>query len=129
MVRRLLKFLWRPAVCLWGTLGALALYFLMAGPLVWLVWNVQLPDWLAVVISVVLRPLEWIYEESDVLHELLDAYVKLWVDFTKGSPATQPMPMPDGPPYFVGISGTLIGAWLVWNIVRWINQRKEAPAH
>lgn len=126
-VRKLLAILWRPAVSFWGCLGVLSLYFLSTGPFVWLVFNVRLPTWIAVGFAYLYSPISWAIQKSEVLQTIILAYVGLWVDIMAGvQPATPDVPTPDEPPFFVEFSGTLIGAWLVWNFVRWVNQRKVA---
>ena len=32
----------------------------------------------------------------------------------------------EAPPFFAQVSGSILGAWLLWNFVRWVNQRKVA---
>ena len=124
-MRKMLAFLWRPGVALWGTIGLLAFYVLLAGPIVWLFWRYHLPDWLALTIHVVYAPLSWTFDNSQMFQEVWGIYRGLWVDIGAGSQATPPpTQLPGAPPYFVETSGTLMGAWLVWNFVRWINQRK-----
>ena len=122
---KLLRFLWRPAVALWGTVGALALYFLMAGPVVLLFWNVNLPDWFADAMLHVYSPLNTLSMESSTVQTIWKAYIQLWVNLNV-QPATQTRLVPDPPLFFLQFADTLLGAWLVWNFVRLMNQRKVA---
>jgi hypothetical protein len=106
-MRKLLLILNRPAVALWGTAGASVMYFLSAGPVFWLIWT---------------------FNNSQLAAEIWRAYARLWVDVTVGRSATPPRPDPVPPPYLVEAAGILIGAWLIWNCVRWLNQREFRKA-
>lgn len=125
-MRKLLLILNRPAVALWGTAGASIVYFLSAGPVFWLIWNVRLPDWVMAVVLFIYAPLIWTVNKSEIAREIWTAYARLWVDVTVGRPATPPRPDPVPPLYLVETAGVLIAAWFIWNFVRWVNQRSLA---
>ena len=127
-MRRLLAFFWRPNVAFWGTIAALVLYFLSAGPLVWILWQVRLPDWLAVAINFAYCPFDWAFRKSKSFEAIWTAYRDVWVDTNMGQPATPFVAMPDPPAFFLEACGTLLGCWLVWNFVRWVNQLKPASS-
>jgi len=122
-MRKLLLILSRPTVALWGTAGASVLYLLSAGPVFWLIWNVRVPDWGISIIYFIYAPLIWTVGNSQVAGEIWRAYAQLWVDVNVGRPATPPRPDPVPPPYLLEVSGILISAWVIWNFVRWVNQR------
>lgn len=132
-MRKLLAFLWRPAVSFWGSVGALALYFLSTGPVFWLLWNFHLPRWFACLFTYIYCPIGWAASSSKTCDAILISYIALWIDlpsiFSGAQPATPNVPSPGPPPFFVEVSGTLVGAWLVWNFVRWMNQRHRTAAH
>jgi len=65
--------------------------------------------------------------EVSPLEMVFVVYISFWVDIGSQQ-ATPNVPMPDAPPHFVEVSGALIGAWLIWNFVRWVNQRKSSLA-
>jgi hypothetical protein len=124
-MRKVLAFLWRPSVSLWGSVGIFTLYFLSTGPFIWLVMNVQLPEWMAVVLTYFYCPISWAFRHSEFLQTIVLAYVGLWADVTGAQqPATPDVLPPAEPPFFVEVSGALVGAWLLWNFIRWINQLK-----
>jgi hypothetical protein len=127
-MRKLPLILNRPAVALWGTAGASILYLLSAGPVFWLIWNVRLPDWVMDVVYFMYAPLISTINKSQVAAEIWTTYARLWVDVNVGRPATPPRPDPVPPPYLVETAGILIGAWLIWNCVRWVNQRGPGNA-
>jgi hypothetical protein len=122
-MRRLIKFLWRPAVAFWGTIGLLVLYLLSVGPAAWMSWNLPLPEWLASGIAYLYCPLNPLDENSATVAEAFAMYVDIWVDYDV-PPSTIYAFRYDPPPFFIEVSGTVIGAWLIWNFVRWMNQRK-----
>jgi len=99
------------------------LYALSIGPAVWLIFHVHLPDWTSVGVHYFFCPLSWALAKSEQLTNVVVVYMTFWVDITS-HPATQNVQLPEAPPFFVEVSGTLIGAWLIWNFVRWVNQRK-----
>lgn len=132
-MRKLLTFLWRPAVSFWGSVGALALYFLSSGPIAWLLWNVHLPLWLALLISYAYCPIGWVGATSGTSSEILVLYLGLWVDIpsipTAGQAATMLVfPGTVRPPFILEISGALVSAWLVWNFCRMLNRRHRMAA-
>jgi hypothetical protein len=128
-MRRTLDFLMRPAVSLWGTIGVFTLYILSYGPATWLAWNVSLPRWVAIPMTYVYWPIAWWVAGSEVVRPIASGYIRLWVDYTVGTPATRNPPLLHAPPFFLEVSGTLIGAWLIWNLVRWVNQAKTLKSN
>jgi len=123
-MRRLFNFMCRPVVSLWGTIGILVVYPLSAGPFVWLIWNVRLPDWAALGILFFFQPFGWVVKKSEICSELWFRYAQLWVNITNGQTATDVRLDIPLPPFFVEFTGSLVGAWLIWNFVRWVNQQK-----
>lgn len=125
-MRKLFNFLMRPAVALWGTIGLTALYVLSVGPAFWLWCHVPLPGWAARMLHTFFTPLFWAVQKSDFTRRAYASYVYLWTD-PVGKPATEYRPKwPDAPPFITECLAMLMGAWLVWNFVRWVNQRKVA---
>lgn len=128
-MRNLARFLWRPAVAFWGTIGVIVLYVLSAGPAVSLLYHLHLPRWAAVGIYFFFLPLVEAVNKSELLVAAFDSYLGLWLD-ADIDPANLHVPMPDAPPFFTEVSGTIVAAWLIWNLVRWVqwNTSRSAPA-
>jgi len=114
-MRRLIRFLWRPAPALWGTVAILVLYPLSVGPACWLIWNVHLPRWIGVLLALIYSPLIWAITKSKALTSLADAYAGLW--HKPGGQPTTDVPGFDEPPFFAAVAGTLLSAWLILNVV------------
>jgi len=119
-MRTFFRFLWRPAPALWLTVAMLILYPLSVGPASWLIWNVHSPRWVGVLLAVIYSPLIWSVSKSKALNEFVDAYAALWAK-PGGQPATE-VPQYDEPQFFTAAAGTLVSAWLILNLVRWVNQ-------
>lgn len=121
-MRKLIRFLWRPAVAFWGTIGLLVLYPMSAGLFVWLYWNVRLPEWATFGMHFFYQPIGWVVNESEIFRALWFRYAGIWVDMNiQPATLTQPRDIPP-PPFFSELTGTLLGAWLIWNLVRWVGQ-------
>lgn len=60
-------------------IGLPVLYVLSCGPVYWLQWNTEIPDWLEPSVSFYLRPLVWMHADGpNWLHNLLEAYLVVW---------------------------------------------------
>jgi len=126
-MRKLFSLLKRPAVALWGTIGLLLFYQLSAGPVVWLVWNVRLPEWVG-------EGLNWFYSPLNALTMNSEFYSQFWGMYrarcvgqmATGGPATRIGPAPELPQFLVVVSGAVIGAWLIWNLVSLVNERQKS---
>ena len=108
----------------WATIAILVLYPMSTGPMAWLFWNIRLPGWAVVGIHDFYLPLKWLGLKSEAYVAGLNWYATCWFDVTKPQ-ATPPMAFPygDTPPILSALSGILISAWLIWNLVRWVNRR------
>ena len=120
-MRKLFDFLKRPAVTLWLSIGVLVAYPLSIGPALLLVWKVRVPKVAVDCFRYFYSPLASFGNES--MRAILESYAGLWVDAQEPK-STEYRPWPEPPPFFAEVIGTLIGAWLIWNFVRWVNQRK-----
>jgi hypothetical protein len=126
-MRKLFDFLMRPAVTLWLSAGLLIAYPLSSGPAFFIVWNVELPAFMVDGFRYFFAPLAAFVHDSKHIDPWLEAYVFLWLDVSQPQ-ANEYQPWPEPPPFFLEVSGTLIGAWFVWNFVRWLNQRAAGSA-
>jgi hypothetical protein len=127
-VGKLLKFLLRPSVSLLLSIGALVAYPLSVGPAVWVMWNFHVPEIARAGFSYIYSPLVSVAGKSETVGRGLEGYAGFWVDGSQEA-ATKFKPWwPEPPPFLIEVTGTLIGAWLVWNLVRWVNQRSTRSA-
>lgn len=104
----------------------LVLYLLSVGPAVWLLSNIAFPEWVEEGYNCLYCPLTLLADRSDFVAEILEGYAEFCCN-SEGPPATN-IHLSDPPPFLVEFLGTLIGAWLIWNFVRWLNQRKVAAS-
>ncbi|HEY3968140.1 MAG TPA: hypothetical protein VGM05_26495 [Planctomycetaceae bacterium] len=123
---KLLRFLMRPGVALLLSIGVIVLYTLSAGPAFWMMWNVSLPRIAGDGFRYFYTPLAWVAQKSNV-GEVLESYAALWIDESRPA-ATDIGTWSQPPPFFLEIAGALLGAWLIWNFVRWVNQMKTKAA-
>jgi hypothetical protein len=110
-------------VAFFGTIGLLALYILAYGPVVWLLWHVELPKAVGNALAILFSPVSW--TDSAVKGvSALEEYVELWLSFSeeRDEPATAFVSI-NRPPYVLEFLGCVLAAWLTWNLVRWVNQR------
>jgi hypothetical protein len=122
--QHLLRFLWRPAVTLWGSIGMLALYVLSFEPVYWLMWKVPYPEWAVIGIGYLYSPIWWATSKSDSLGNAEWNCRRLWLDpNTVSATPFYDVPLRDEPLFFTEIASTIIFAWVIWNFVRWVNQR------
>ena len=122
-MRKLFDFLKRPAVTLWLSIGVLVAYPLSIGPALLLVWKVRVPKVAVDCFRYFYSPLAALPGRSELMGAILETYAGLWVD-SQEPKVTDYRPWPEPPPFFVEVFGTFISAWLIWNFVRWLNQRK-----
>lgn len=121
------KFLKSPAVCLWGTISLLALYPLSAGPVWWLICHTRFSERSLGFVYYIYAPVSWLSAKSDFMNSMSKKYLDFWHDkYTLAATPNYGHVRPDEPPMFTELAGTLLGAWLIWNFVRWMNQRKVA---
>jgi hypothetical protein len=113
-------------VALFGTIGSLTIYILSVGPAAALL-NADSPQWAWNAFGYVYCPLCWLAAKSDTFASFTSGYIRLFFDETSVPANQNSVPSvqywPDEPPFFVDASSTLLGAFLIWNVVRWFNQR------
>ncbi len=122
-MRRLVRILWRPAISFWASAGLLLAYPLSVGPASWLLWNIRLPDAAVTTLEIFYCPLVSGLSQSSSVQAIMFYYERLWADFSRQS-ASRLTHIPKAPPLFPEAMGAVVGAWMIWQFVRWLNQRK-----
>ena len=115
----------RSAVC--GSLGFLLLYVLSTGPMSWIVWHVAVSNSGGRVIQWSYLPLRWMFLKSNFFMKPLTTYTRFWLEESV-SPKTQLQSFFYGetPRPLSALAGVLLGAWLIFVVVRWLNRRDAA---
>jgi hypothetical protein len=117
----------KPDLALSLSIGVLVVYPLSLGPAIWVIWNFHVPETARDGFNYIYSPLVSVAGKSEPFGSVLEKYAELWVDESHES-VTDYRPWPEPPPFLIEVTGTLIGAWLVWNFVRWMNQRSTTKS-
>jgi hypothetical protein len=110
----------------WLPVALLVVYPLSGGPVYFLLHNFSLPPWTAEYAAAFYRPLGRSTRKVPILKSVLEAYGSLWVDTTKehATPLRgQPGRYSRLVSHAVELTGVLTPAWLIWCLIRWVNNR------